>query len=68
LDFTQPVGRLEEALQVFGPCLASTGSISFEGRHLQLGGARMDLTAPAGRRPEIWVAGHGPRMLRLTGW
>jgi phthiodiolone/phenolphthiodiolone dimycocerosates ketoreductase len=67
LDFTQPVGRLEEALQVIRLCLASTGPISFEGEHFQLDGARLDLTAPAGRMPEVWIAGHGPRMLRLTG-
>ncbi len=27
----------------------------------------MDLQPPKGRTPEIWIAGHGPRMLRLTG-
>ena len=27
----------------------------------------MDLNAPKGKTPEVWIAGHGPRMLRLTG-
>ena len=27
----------------------------------------MDLKAPSGRVPEIWIGAHGPRMLRLTG-
>ncbi len=27
----------------------------------------MDLKPPSDRLPEIWIAGHGPRMLRLTG-
>ena len=27
----------------------------------------MDLKPPPGRTPEIWIAAHGPRMLRLTG-
>lgn len=69
LDFSQPVGRLEEALQIVRMCLSSRprGPIDFAGQHFQLDGARMDLTAPPGRTPEIWVAGHGPRMLRLTG-
>lgn len=67
LDFTQPVGRLEEALQIVRMCLASRGPISFTGKHFQLNGAVMDLKAPPGRTPQIWVAGHGPRMLRLTG-
>jgi phthiodiolone/phenolphthiodiolone dimycocerosates ketoreductase len=67
LDFTHPVGRLEEALQIIRMCLTSRGPISFTGKHFQLDGAVMDLKAPPGRTPEIWVAGHGPRMLRLTG-
>jgi phthiodiolone/phenolphthiodiolone dimycocerosates ketoreductase len=67
LDFHQPVGRLEEALQIIRMCLLSRGPISFVGKHFQLDGATMDLKAPPGRIPEIWVAGHGPRMLRLTG-
>ena len=67
LDFTEPVGRLEEALKIIRLCLSSEGPIEFEGRHYRLDGALMDLKAPKDRTPEVWVAAHGPRMLRLTG-
>lgn len=67
LDFSHPVGRLEEALQVIRLCLSSVGPISFSGRHFQLDRAAMDLKSPPGRVPEIWVGGHGSHMLELAG-
>ena len=67
LDYSHLTGRLEEALQVIRLCLASRGPIDFEGRYYRLDGAVMDLKAPAGRTPRIWVGAHGPQMLRLTG-
>jgi len=67
LDFTQPVGRLEEALQIIRRCFTSHGSFDFAGEHLVMNGAVMDLAPPRGRTPQIWIAAHGPRMLRLTG-
>ena len=67
LDFSTPVNRLEEALQIIRLCLSASGPISFSGRHFQLDRATMDLKAAPGRTPEIWVAGQGPRILRLTG-
>ena len=67
LDFTHPVDRLDEALQVIRLCLTSRGPISFSGSHFQLDRATMDLPAPPGRMPEIWVGGQGERMLRLAG-
>jgi phthiodiolone/phenolphthiodiolone dimycocerosates ketoreductase len=67
LDFTEPAGKLEEALQIIRMCLSSQGLVDFEGKHYRLDGARMDLEAPEGKTPEVWIAGHGPRMLRLTG-
>ncbi|MDP9365370.1 MAG: LLM class flavin-dependent oxidoreductase [Chloroflexota bacterium] len=67
LDFSRPVGRLEEALQIIRRCFESRGPFDFEGEHFRLRGAVLDLSAPDGRTPEVWVAGHGPRMLRLTG-
>ena len=67
LDFSHPVSRLEEALQVIRLCLSSRGPVSFSGEHFRLDRATMDLKAPAGKVPEIWVGGHGPRMLGLTG-
>ncbi|WP_442932160.1 LLM class flavin-dependent oxidoreductase [Mycobacterium sp. 050134] len=67
LDPTQPVARLEEALQIIRMCFSARRAITFSGRHYRLDGARMDLKPASGKAPEIWVAGHGPRMLRLTG-
>ena len=73
LSLTQPVGRLEEALQVIRQCFTSRGPFDFQGKHFQLNDAVLDLQPPAGRTPEIWIAAHGPRMLKLTakygdGW
>jgi phthiodiolone/phenolphthiodiolone dimycocerosates ketoreductase len=67
LDFSHPVGRLEEALQIIRMCFSSQGPIDFEGEHYRLDGAMMDLRTPAGKIPEIWIGGRGPRMLRLAG-
>ena len=67
LDFSSPVARLEEALQIIRLCLSSTGPIDFAGRHFRLDQARLDLRPPPGRTPEIWVGALGPRMLELTG-
>jgi phthiodiolone/phenolphthiodiolone dimycocerosates ketoreductase len=67
LDFSHPVDRLEEALKIIRMCLSSQGPIDFEGNYYTLDGALMDLKAPKGKAPELWIAGHGPRMLGLTG-
>jgi phthiodiolone/phenolphthiodiolone dimycocerosates ketoreductase len=67
LDFSHPVGRLEEALKIIRLCFSSQGPIDFEGSHYHLDGAVMDLKAPKRKTPKIWIAAHGPRMLRLTG-
>ena len=67
LDFAHPVDRLEEALQVIRLCLSSHGPISFAGTYFQLDRAPMDLKAPPGKVPEIWVGGQGSRILELTG-
>jgi phthiodiolone/phenolphthiodiolone dimycocerosates ketoreductase len=67
LDFTHPVDRLEEALQVLRACLTSRDPIDFQGRHYRLDRALLVATAPRGRTPQVWVAAHGPRMLELAG-
>jgi len=66
-DPSRPVSRLEEALQIIRLCFDQPGPLSFGGKHYQLDRATMDLKPATGRTPQIWVAGHGPRMLRLTG-
>ena len=67
LDFSDAVGRLEEALKIIRLCFVSRGPIDFVGKHYSLNRAVMGLRTPKERTPEIWIAGHGPRMLRLTG-
>lgn len=67
LDFATPVGRLEEALQVIRLCFSRQDTIDFRGKYFQLDQAMMALQPPRGRTPDIWIAGHGARMLRLTG-
>jgi phthiodiolone/phenolphthiodiolone dimycocerosates ketoreductase len=67
LDYTHRTTRLEEALQVIRACLNATGPLDFAGRYFRLEGARMDLRAPKGKTPRIWVAAHGPRSLTLAG-
>jgi phthiodiolone/phenolphthiodiolone dimycocerosates ketoreductase len=67
LDFTHPVSRLEEALQIVRRCFVSRGPFDFTGDQFVMSGAMMDLAPRKGRMPPIWVAAHGPRMLALTG-
>ncbi len=67
LSFDRPVSRLEEALAIVRTCFEAEGPFEFHGEFWDLPDAMMDLRAGAGRTPEIWVAAHGPRMLRLTG-
>lgn len=66
-EFTDIVGRLGEALEIIRLCFDAEGPFSYEGKHFRLDDAVMDLRPPAARRPEIWVAAHGPRMLALAG-
>lgn len=67
LNFDRPVSRLEEALQVIRLCFDADGPIDFEGTFYNLDGAVFDLKAGKAGTPRLWVAAHGPRMLRLTG-
>lgn len=66
-DFSRPVGRFEEALQVIRLLWESEGLIDFQGQFFQLHHARMDTELYDGRRPPIWIGASGPRMLELTG-
>ncbi|MEV0246342.1 LLM class flavin-dependent oxidoreductase [Nocardia sp. NPDC050712] len=63
----RPVSRFEESLQVLRACFEAKGPIDFAGKYYRLDQAPMDLTAPPGREPQIWIGAHGPRMLELTG-
>ena len=58
--YDRPVHNTEGFLKTLRPLL-DTGRTPTGGAMLGL-----PLASDAGR-PKIWVAGHGPRMLRLTG-
>ena len=67
LGFDTPVSQLEEALQIMRLCFESVGTFDYSGTHFTLERAIMDLRPKRGNEPQIWVAAHGPRMLRMTG-
>lgn len=67
ISHERAVSKLEEALQIIRRCLVSTGPFDFTGEHFSLSDAVLDLQIPEGKIPSIWLAAHGPRMLRLTG-
>ena len=66
MSFERPVDRLVEALEVLHALWRDGGPASFTGRHYSLSEARCGL-ASAVTPPPIWLAGHGPRMLDITG-
>jgi phthiodiolone/phenolphthiodiolone dimycocerosates ketoreductase len=66
-DFSTPVSRFEEALQVIRLLWNSDGPVDFDGRFYKLEHARLDIEPYAGRPPELWVGCSGPRMLGITG-
>jgi phthiodiolone/phenolphthiodiolone dimycocerosates ketoreductase len=67
LDFTARTARLAEAVQIIRRCFAGQSPIDFDGAHYQLRHAVLDLRAPRGKTPPIWIAAHGPHMLQMTG-
>jgi phthiodiolone/phenolphthiodiolone dimycocerosates ketoreductase len=67
IDFSKPVGRFEEALQVIRLLWESDGPVDFAGQFFTLHHARMDTELYDGACPPIWVGAGGPRMLDITG-
>jgi phthiodiolone/phenolphthiodiolone dimycocerosates ketoreductase len=61
-SFATPVSTLEECLEELRSIL-DTGAM----RNDPVARTGLPLQRPDHGRPKIWVAGHGPRMLRLTG-
>jgi len=66
-DFSTPVSRFEEALQVIRLLWESEGPVTFSGRFYKLHHARLDTEPFEGRYPRIWIGASGPRMLDITG-
>jgi phthiodiolone/phenolphthiodiolone dimycocerosates ketoreductase len=68
VDWTSPVARLEEAIATIRTLWNSDGEpVSRDSPYFPLKNAVFDLPSYRGKWPEVWVAAHGPRMLRVTG-
>jgi phthiodiolone/phenolphthiodiolone dimycocerosates ketoreductase len=68
VDWSKPVARFEEALATIRALWNSNGQlVKRDSPYYPLRDAIFDLPSYRGRWPEIWIAAHGPRMLRATG-
>ena len=68
VDWSKPVARFEEALATIRALWNSGGElVNRESPFFPLRNAVFDLPPYRGKWPEIWIAAHGPRMLRATG-
>ena len=68
VDWSKPVARLEEALATVRALWESAGQlVNRDSPYFPLRDALFDLPPHRGKWPQIWVASHGPRMLRITG-
>jgi phthiodiolone/phenolphthiodiolone dimycocerosates ketoreductase len=68
VEWTKPVARFEEAVATIRALWGSGGDlITRESPYFPLRNAVFDIPPYRGRWPEIWIAAHGPRMLRAAG-
>jgi len=68
VDWSRPVARFEEAMATIRALWSSNGElITRDSPFFPLHNAIFDLPPYRGKWPEIWIAAHGPRMLRATG-
>jgi phthiodiolone/phenolphthiodiolone dimycocerosates ketoreductase len=68
VDWSKPVARFEEALATIRALWNSGGElVNRDSPFFPLRNAVFDLPPYRGKWPEIWIAAHGPRMLRATG-
>jgi phthiodiolone/phenolphthiodiolone dimycocerosates ketoreductase len=68
VEWSKPVARFEEAMATIRALWGSGGSlVNRDSPFFPLRDAVFDLPPFKGNWPEIWVAAHGPRMLRATG-
>ena len=68
VDWTKPVGRFEEAVATIRALWDSKGElVSRDSPYFPLRDALFATPPYRGKWPPMWIAGHGPRMLRITG-
>jgi phthiodiolone/phenolphthiodiolone dimycocerosates ketoreductase len=68
VDWSRPVARFEEALATIRALWDSRGElVDRDSDYFPLRAAVFDLPPYRGTWPKIWVAAHGPRMLRAAG-
>src|SRR6478609_9743492 len=68
VDWSRPVARFEEAIATIRALWASGGQlVTRDSPYFPLRNALFDLPPYRGKWPEIWIAAHGPRMLRAAG-
>jgi phthiodiolone/phenolphthiodiolone dimycocerosates ketoreductase len=68
VDWSKPVARFEEAMATIRVLWNSRGElVTRDSPFFPLHNAIFALPPYRGKWPEIWIAAHGPRMLRATG-
>ena len=68
VDWTKPVARFEEAMATIRAPWDSGGElVCRDSPFFPLHNAVFDLPPYRGKWPEIWIAAHGPRMLKAAG-
>lgn len=67
IEWSKPVGRLAEAIEVMKLLWGAERPVSFDGQFFRLEDAVLGLAPYEGTPPPIWLASHGPRMLELCG-
>lgn len=68
VPWDRPVARFEEAMATIRALWNSGGElVNRDSEFFPLRNAVFDLPSYRGRWPEIWIAAHGPRMLRAAG-
>jgi phthiodiolone/phenolphthiodiolone dimycocerosates ketoreductase len=68
VDWSKPVGRFEEAMATIRALWDSKGElVNRDSPFFPLRNAVFDLPPYKGSWPQIWIAAHGPRMLRAVG-
>ncbi|HVV90976.1 MAG TPA: LLM class flavin-dependent oxidoreductase [Solirubrobacterales bacterium] len=67
IEWARPVGHLEEALEVMRLLWSTDAPVDYSGDFFHLQDAVLGLRPYEGVPPRVWLAAHGPRMLRLAG-